>query len=257
MKNHFIYSYIGNKREEVEKIYNGIIENNILKDEINIICEPYCGSSAMSVYIAMMHPKKYKYILNDNDSNLIELYKILQDDDKLNEFIFIVNSLCFIEGKFINKEEYLKLKTSKTIYTYFIMHKYYNICQGIYPHTRKSIPLDINDIKKKGIYKFLHTEEIQFYNNDSMDIINNNNNTNTLILLDPPYISTCNESYTNAKLNIYQWYYYNKDFFLNACFILEKMWVVDLLFNDCLKIEYEKKYNGVNKKVSKHLIIKV
>jgi hypothetical protein len=37
MKNHFFYSYVGNKREEVEHIYNLLDLNNI-----NTIVEPFC-----------------------------------------------------------------------------------------------------------------------------------------------------------------------------------------------------------------------
>ena len=45
MRNHFIIPYIGNKREEVETIYNNI-KNYI--DDKKIIIEPFCGTSAVS-----------------------------------------------------------------------------------------------------------------------------------------------------------------------------------------------------------------
>jgi site-specific DNA-adenine methylase len=43
MKNHFFYPYFGNKREEVEHIYNLSDLNNI-----DTIVEPFCGSCAVS-----------------------------------------------------------------------------------------------------------------------------------------------------------------------------------------------------------------
>ena len=52
MKNHFYMSYSGNKREEVENIYNLIDFNNIAT-----IVEPFCGTCAMSYYISTKHPK--------------------------------------------------------------------------------------------------------------------------------------------------------------------------------------------------------
>ena len=69
MKNHFIIPYFGNKRMEVENLYN-VIKDKL--DEVDIIIEPFCGSSAMSYYISTQHPKKIKYILNDNNKKLIE-----------------------------------------------------------------------------------------------------------------------------------------------------------------------------------------
>ena len=68
MKNHFIFSYAGNKRNEVEQIFDKID----LKD-IDTIIEPFCGSSAMSYYLSTLYPKKFKYILNDNSK---EIYNI-------------------------------------------------------------------------------------------------------------------------------------------------------------------------------------
>ena len=81
MKNHFFHSYFGNKREEVETIYN-----NINLDNIDTIIEPFCGSCALSFYISTLHPNKYKYVLNDNDKNLTELLKITQDKIKFDKF---------------------------------------------------------------------------------------------------------------------------------------------------------------------------
>jgi site-specific DNA-adenine methylase len=87
-KTHFPLGYFGNKREEVERIYKTI------KDElknIKYIVEPFCGTSALSYYISTKHPKKFTYILNDNNKLLIEFYEILKDDDKTNELIEKLN----------------------------------------------------------------------------------------------------------------------------------------------------------------------
>ena len=74
MKNHFFYPYVGNKREEVEHIYNLLDLNNI-----DTIVEPFCGSCAVSYYLWTQNKdKKYKYILNDLDGNLINLLKVLE-----------------------------------------------------------------------------------------------------------------------------------------------------------------------------------
>jgi site-specific DNA-adenine methylase len=55
--NHFVISYAGNKRKEVEKIYENIKDK---LDDIDNIIEPFCGTSALSCYISQQHPKKFK-----------------------------------------------------------------------------------------------------------------------------------------------------------------------------------------------------
>lgn len=61
MKNHFIFPYAGNKREEVEKIHE-ILKKNIDLSKIKTIIEPYCGSSAMSYYLSTIYPNKFNYV---------------------------------------------------------------------------------------------------------------------------------------------------------------------------------------------------
>ena len=84
MKNHFLISYFGNKRQEVKIIYEELKFND---DNINTyyIVEPFCGSSAMSYYIWLNNRDKtnFKYILNDNNKFIIDLYNIAKDENNL------------------------------------------------------------------------------------------------------------------------------------------------------------------------------
>jgi len=89
MKNHFFFPYVGNKRQEVEHIYSKINFENI-----DTICEPFCGSCAVSYYIwsrfkssaassANQNPdKKFKYVINDTDKLLCELLTLVKSDNK-------------------------------------------------------------------------------------------------------------------------------------------------------------------------------
>jgi len=107
-KNHFFIPYPGNKRSEVEKIYESFKDK---LDDVEYIVEPFCGTSAFSYYMSLKHPKKFKYILNDNNNLLIETYKIAQDDDKLNELILDINDKIVD----INKEKYNKVKNDPNV----------------------------------------------------------------------------------------------------------------------------------------------
>jgi len=73
--------------------------------------EPFCGTSAFSYYMSLKHPKNVKYILNDNNNLLLEIYKIAQDDNKLNELILDINDKIVD----INKEKYNKVKNDPNV----------------------------------------------------------------------------------------------------------------------------------------------
>lgn len=251
MKNHFIIAYTGNKREEVEIIYNYIK----LNDEIEYIIEAFCGSSALSYYISSKNPKKYKYVLNDNDNLLIELYKIIQDDLGFKNFIKKINDMCFINDVFIDKIQYCSILKENNIYSYFIKHKFYNIRPGLYPTSKKS-PIIYENVLKTPIINFLRTEEIIFYSEDAISIIEKYDKINNIILLDPPYLNcSANSLYDNANLNIYE-YIVDKNF-NNTYLIVENNWIIKLICKNKESFIYEKIYNGLRKKKVNHIIIKL
>lgn len=253
MKNHFILSYYGNKREEVE-----FIVKNLSFENITTIVEPYCGSSAMSVYIHMLYPKKFKYVLNDNNQILIELYKLMKQETKFKNFIDEINKLCFDEeDNFINKERYLELIKQKNLIGWFIKNKFYSITVGLYPKLRRPKKISFNEINNTPIIDFLRNEDILIYNEDALKIILENNIPETIILCDPPYLSVCNKYYSNAECSIYEWFFNNPKILKNTYFILESIYHIKILFRDYHLIEYDKTYNGVKKKKVKHTIIKI
>ena len=99
MKNHFFFSYVGNKRDEVEIIYNKVKDG---LNNIDTIIEPFCGSSAFSFYIASLHPRRFKYVLNDNNKYLIQLYTIARSPTQFNKLVSKLNKM--LVG--LNKEKY-------------------------------------------------------------------------------------------------------------------------------------------------------
>lgn len=63
--------YNGNKLKCIKK---GLL-NHFPKD-INILIEPFCGSGVIS-----LNAQAKKYILNDIETNLIDLYNMFKDED--------------------------------------------------------------------------------------------------------------------------------------------------------------------------------
>jgi len=160
MKNHFFYPYVGNKREEVEHIYNLLDLNNI-----NTIVEPFCGSCAVSYYIwSQNKDKNSKYILNDLDSNLINLLKSIRNceyKDIENEVNKIREEILEYQNNMIEtKTIYLKHVKSGKLSGY-ILHQcdisvqgkilestqaYVNICK----HFQMISEMSENDLKTLG-----------------------------------------------------------------------------------------------------------
>lgn len=253
MKNHFFISYVGNKRMEVEHIYNEI------KDKItNIktIVEPFCGSSAFSYYISTLHPNKYNYVLNDNNIHLISLYNLCKDDNKITKFIN--NVLELIDN--LDKVKYNEIIKKDTVEAWYIKHKIYYISSGLFPKNYNSINSIklIKKFKDCPIFKFIQTENIEFINVDAIELIPLYNNNETFLFLDPPYINSCNDFYKCPNMNIYEYLKEKKieNYNSTICLCLENMWIIKLIFKDNIIYNpYEKLYQLSKKKTSHILII--
>lgn len=166
MKNHFFFGWYGNKRMEVDKIYEFL---NL--DDIETIIEPFCGSSSISYFISTKHPKKFKYILNDNDKTLIECYKFIQksSDEEIIEFQNkIMNKL-----KTLTKEEFKNLDINNDLVDYFIHHTVYHKFIGRFPIEEilnkrfRNMKIALID---KPIYKFIKEENIEFLCDDAITV---------------------------------------------------------------------------------------
>jgi site-specific DNA-adenine methylase len=123
MNNHFYIAYAGNKRNEVKQIYN-----NIRFDDIDTVVEPFCGTCAVSYYIWLSHPN-LKFVLNDCNVFLFDMFLIYKDETKIDEFNEWYNN--FIED--INKEKYTNyLKNNQDYKGWFLKNKIYAIRRGCF-----------------------------------------------------------------------------------------------------------------------------
>jgi 16S rRNA G966 N2-methylase RsmD len=253
MKHHFVISYFGNKRKEVQHIHDNIDLNNI-----DTIIEPFCGTSAFSYFLSTLYPKKFKYILNDNNKILMDLYEILKNEQKTKEFETIINDKA---KKIISKQSYIEQtkNSDSNIHDWFIYHKIYTIRPGIYNLNYIYKYIDIN---KCDIVNFLRNENVQLLNDDSIKIMDiYKNKKNVLIFLDPPYLLSCNQYYDNLECkntNIYEYLYnYNINKMKSKIILcLEQNWIINLLFkNNKHKIIFDKKYQ-TDKRTVKYILIK-
>lgn len=261
MGSHFPCQWSGNKRKEIKYIMKHL--NNL--ENINLIIEPYCGSSAVSYNISQQYPNKFNYIINDIDKNLIEFYKILQDPDKRDAFQIEVNNIV---DTITDKQSYLNLP--KSLAQWFIHMKYYNLHAGIYPQNKKH-PWPHVDFNRCKIVNFLENENVTILNIEGMDLIEEyQHDDQVFIYVDPPYPESSNDFYASNKgINIYEHFYRNKlEHYSSKILInVDGSWIMNLLFKDYIKEEYIKEYNtskeiiidGVKtyyKRKTTHLIIK-
>ena len=267
MKNHFFFAYAGNKRQEVEHIYENINFKNI-----DTLVEPFCGSCALSYYIwSQNRTKNYKYILNDLDSNLIELLRIVRDD-KYRELEDDVNKkreeiLSYEDDMIEAKKIYVEYIKQKDVKGYLLANKYHSMRSGIFPlRDFKNFHKKI-DLSLAPVYEFLKTADIEIYNEDANKIIDKYDNKKTFIFLDPPYIANCNNYYstdtTENIQNIYEMLYHKglKNFKCKILICHENNWLFKILFNDYLdgEKEYRKPYENTIKgkhKITTHIIVK-
>ena len=248
MKNHFFFSYWGNKRNEVETIHEALKGNF---KNITTIVEPFCGSSAFSFYIASLYPGRFKYILNDNNKYLIELYTIAQSPQKFENLVERLRKLLHN----INKEKYLSIIKHDNLDGYIISNYIYAIRAGLFPNKGKIKPID--GFINAPIIQFLRNENVKITNNDALHCYETyKTSKNNLIFLDPPYVMLNNDFYANATLNIYEYLHHHsikkeKAFIV---LVLEWSWIIQLLFKDCKISTYDKTYQTTKKKTT-HAII--
>jgi site-specific DNA-adenine methylase len=247
-KNHFIYGYAGNKREEVEGIVNKMDMTGIKR-----IVEPFCGTSALSFYIAKLYPTAFTYHINDVDPMLIDLYKTMQDKDKCDMFEKNVNAI--LSADTFCKETYNKIIHDGTLEGYFIRNKVYAIRQGLFRqnYVFKEIKFD-----SYPVVNFLRTEDVTITCGNGVDVLAQyENDKRAIVYLDPPYIQTCNDFYHGSthgtRFNVYEYIYMKRYKKSNIYATLEDVWIVNLVCQHYNILDtYAKLYQGSKKKTSHH-----
>jgi site-specific DNA-adenine methylase len=260
MKNHFIFSYVGNKRDEVEKIYE-----NINFDNIDTIIEPFCGSCALSYYIwSLNKDKNYKYILNDLDNDLIDLILLIKNgniDDINNDINKLFDDIRYIDDPLDAKKKYMDVINNNGIYGYYIKHKYYSIRAGLFPLASYK-RMKKTELEKTPFYDFLKNADIEITCGDGVEIIKKYDNKKCFLFIDPPYLQSHNAAYdnnTNNNMdNIYEYLLKIKLCNLKSKTLIchENNWLFNMLFKEYFygECEYCKKYASSKKKETVHIL---
>jgi site-specific DNA-adenine methylase len=252
MKNHFIYSYTGNKRNETENFLN-----NIRLDNIKNIIEPFCGSSAISFAIWLEHQDKFNYYLNDSDKQLIDVYNLMKNET-IEEIEKNVNEFS---KNIKNKDDWIHAikNNDTTIYSYLFFKRFSNMGRyGFYPNDKKNVYNFKITKETKDFIEFIKQPYVHISHGDWFEVFEVfKNDATTLFMIDPPYIMACNDFYTDRKLNVYQYFYDNKieNNKSHIYLILEDHWILRMIFvNNDILLKYAKIYQ-MSKKATNHIII--
>jgi site-specific DNA-adenine methylase len=252
MKNHFIFSYLGNKRNETENFLN-----NIKLDNIKNIIEPFCGSSAISFAIWLQNKDKFNYYLNDSDKKLNEVYKLMKNEtieeieEKVNDYAKNIK----------NKEDWLyALKNNDTnIYSYIFFKKFSALgSYGFYPNNKNNKYNFKITKETREFIEFIKQPYVHITLDDWFEVFAKfKDDESALFMIDPPYVMACNDFYSDRKLNMYQYFFDNKIETNKAhiYLILEDHWILRLLFSsNSILLKYAKMYE-ISKKKTNHIII--
>lgn len=258
--NHFIFPYYGNKRKEYK-----LFKDNIDFLNKKIIIEPFAGSCAISFQIFKERGNQYTFYLNDINKMVYKIYELYKKHDAE----YIENNINIKLDQMRTKGDYDKLKKEElnceepNLWTYIVINKYHAIRPGIFPYKTDMT---------KAKFKFTD-EQIKFLNFMKMpNVIISNDDWSILFekfksikkcifFMDPPYLVSCNEYYQLEKIekkqNIYEYFALNKTKKNNSSiyFIIEKNWIINLLFSEKKCFEYDKTYEA-SKKKTKHILIK-
>ena len=248
--NHFIISYHGNKRKDYHEF-----KDNICYDNVKNIIEPFAGSCAISYNIWKIHKDKFSYHLNDLDSNLYNMYKILKEED----IDYIFENINKVKDNIHSKEDFEKLckKSNKTIYEIIYIHKGSSFRYGRF-HERALTKKKYKPTTEQKLFSEFIKQDCVYISNEDYKISYDNHNDikDTIIFLDPPYMNSCNTEYAHRSTCCYQYFLEDiKDKQAIIYLPLEKNDIVLNMFKDSkIIIEWSKTYKITKKKVKMILI---
>ena len=263
MANMFYFSYIGNKRTEMKFIMP------YLKDlQFDKVVEPFCGSCAFSLHLAIKEKMNKQFIINDNDSQLIAFLRNVKEHGSKEFYDYMKDEL-----KDNSKENFVKHMTEfkakpDDLKLYFYYNLHYNFRKGLYSDRIKKFKTDMT--KTDLFFKNCEINGVDY----KIMLEKYKNDTKALLFLDPPYFDSFNSYYkdfqstkgkgfsrpTKSKIIVDNTQYYIELLeYLKSCkckviTILSSSAVIEYLYKDYIKEKYKKTYSITNKQTT-HLII--
>lgn len=252
MSSHFIFSYLGNKRNEYKEL-----KKYLELDNIKNIIEPFCGSSAISFNLWLEYGNKFNYYLNDNSPELINVYNLMKEKTPDE----ILKNLNEVRSRIKDKETFNEIykNKDKNIYEIITIRKVSAFRVGLFDEKRynKDLKFKMTPTQLKFI-EFVKSPNVFISCDDWFKIFDvYKDDKESLIFFDPPYLVSYNSFYEDKTLNVYEYFFNNdiENFKSKIILILEDIWIIKLLFkNKKILSIYGKKYE-ITKTKTNHIII--
>lgn len=253
MTSHFYIPYAGNKNREMPEILPKLNFENV-----GIVVEPYGGTGAMSYHIWTKNKDKpLRYVINDFDPFIFELYNIAKDPEKIEKIEQKISDMIKEFNKFETMETrkawYDSLKKENIFENRLFLNKYYQIRANLCPTMtyRPRLPEGFK-FSSFPFFEFAKNANVEFTNKDGIEIYDEyRTNSEALILLDPPYLLSEITFYQNSSgIKIYEHLAENdiKKEKAKIYLIVELTWIMKLLFKNTLIYQYPKKYENKHTK---------
>lgn len=194
--------YMGNKKKLINK---GLIE--LFPKNINTFVDLFCGSSIVS-----MNVEANKYILNDFDENVYNLYKMFKYHKYEDIISHVLNNINYFQLKRVGvkqnteesdiyKERYIKLREkanntkdikdlySCIFYAFSQQMRFNNNGSFNMPFGNGAFTKQNEEYIKNGCL-FFSKENVSIYNQDFRKFKVSFLSSNDFVYLDPPYFNT-------------------------------------------------------------------
>jgi site-specific DNA-adenine methylase len=220
-----------------------------LPEDVETVVEPFGGSFAVCRMV--YYDDKYKKHVNDNDPELFYAYNNLHELKEIKEYI----------NEQIDEYGHEKMKLKRHIMDKYEEHPLYNYIINncfVRGNICKKAPTDqfnkarIDELKKYTFTKHDYKKILKQYQRDA----------ECFLFMDPPYLFSSNEAYyaqneetdmTDILVQIKK-YIEDPKTKCKVMLIINKLKMVEYLFEDNIVGEYSKTYQ-ISKKKTTHLII--
>jgi site-specific DNA-adenine methylase len=248
--NHFLFGYHGNKKDDYHKF-----KEHINYEGINTIMELFAGSAAISFNIWKEYRDKFSYHLNDLDKNLYNIYNIIKHED----IDIIFDKINDIKNNIKSEQDFDMLfkKSDKTIYEIIYLHKGSSFRFGLFHKRALKKNIYKPTSQQKLFFEFIKQDYVHITNFDYKPLYDYHKNDPTnLIILDPPYLESCNTSYANKSTDCYEYLSTDiKDRPATIILPLEQTDVIKNLFKEYnIVIQWSKTYQITKKHITMFLI---
>lgn len=252
----FYFSWYGNKKKECKHLRQWID-----REKYDTIVEPFCGTFAFSLFCYYeLGMKDATYVLRDNDKMLIDFLLDVKAHGSKTYFDYANTIVCDSFTK--DKHNAIVAKRNDDLKAWFYSKKCFQFRPLLFPHRQINKPF-VRTKEHERVDAFLKLPTVSIAcQSYEQTFAQHKGKVRTLLFIDPPYLDSCNETYsavTNEGGDGTAVYRDIKrlveaDTEARALCVLNNNALMSLVFDGHVLHEYAVKYGNTGRKAT-HLIV--